>query len=158
MSKSYDVKNETPENIEELKKLASQKTSYKSRLDAVYKLREYKCRQSIDILWRLMMQDKVYAVQEEAFRALQKFGEAVKLPRKKKGHLVKDINKRIEKTRNSFKQEPFTFEEFKEKFQLLYPTEYDIYSYEKHGKMDDWLKNCLSSLPSLPPASVKKKD
>jgi hypothetical protein len=31
-----------------------------------------------------MMNDLVYTVKEEAFRALQAFGEDVKLPRKKK--------------------------------------------------------------------------
>lgn len=151
----YNVVEQTPENIEELKKLAATKTSYQTRLTAIHQLRKYKCRQSIDILWRLMMQDKVYAVQEEAFRALQRFDEKVKLPRKKKGHLVKDINKRLEKVNNSFKGESCTIEEFKDRFKSLYPTEFDIYSFEKKGKMDTWIKNVLASLPSNPPAPKK---
>ena len=153
---SYEIVEQTPENIEELKKLAATKTSYQTRLTAIQQLRKYKCRQSIDILWRLMMQDKVYVVQEEAFRALQRFGEDVKLPRKNKGHLVKDINKRLERVKNSFKGESFTTEEFKEQFKLLYPTEYDIYSFEKKGKMDTWLNNVLASFPSNPPLPAKK--
>lgn len=152
---NYDVLEQTPENIEDLKKLAANKTSYNNRLTAIHQLRKYKCRQSIDILWRLMMQDKVYAVQEEAFRALQRFGEKVKLPRKKKGHLVKDINKRLERVQKSFKGESFTTEQFKEQFKLLYPTEYDIYSFEKKGKMDIWINNVLASLPSAPPIPQK---
>lgn len=153
---SYEIVEQTPENIEELKKLAATKTSYQTRLTAIQQLRKYKCRQSIDILWRLMMQDKVYAVQEEAFRALQGLDEKVKLPRKQKGHLVKDINKRLEKVNNSFKSESCTIEQFKERFKDLYPTEYDIYSFEKKGKMDTWIKNVLATLPSNPP--VPKKD
>ena len=153
---SYDVLEETPENIEELKNLANAKTSYQTRLTSIQQLRKYKCRQSIDILWRLMMQDKVYAVQEEAFRALQRLGGTVKLSRKKKGNLVKDINKRLEKVKNSFKGESYTIEQFKYRFQELYPTEFDIYSFEKKGKMDTWINNVLTSLPSSP--SVPKKD
>lgn len=153
---SYDILEETPENIEELKKLASTKTSYQTRLTAIHQLRKYKCRQSIDILWRLMMQDKVYAVQEEAFRALQRLGETVKLPRKKKGHLIKDINKHLEKVKNSFKGESYTTEQFKDRFKELYPTEFDIYSFEKKGKMDTWINNVLASLPSNPPVPKKE--
>lgn len=58
-------------------------------------LKKFKCRQSIDILWRLMINDKVYAVQHDAFLALQAFGEDVKLPRKKKGILLKTSIKRF---------------------------------------------------------------
>ena len=62
----------------------------------------------------------------------------VKLPRKKKGHLVKDINKRLEKVNNSFKGVSCTIEEFKDRFKTLYPTEFDIYSFEKreNGHLD----------------------
>lgn len=152
----YDVVEQIPKNIEELKKLARTKTSYQTRLTAIHQLRKYKCPQSINILWQLMMRDKVYAVQEEAFRALQRFDEKVKLPRKKKGHLVKGINKLLEKVNNSFKGESCTIEEFKDRFKTLYPTEFDIYSFEKKGKMDTWIKNILASLPSRNPPPPRK--
>ena len=71
---------------------------------------------------------------------------------RKKGHLVKDINKRLEKVNNSFKGVSCTIEEFKDRFKTLYPTEFDIYSFEKKGKMDTWLNNVLASFPSNPPA------
>ena len=29
----------------------------------------------------------------------------------------------------------------------MYPEEYDIYSYEKAGKMQEWIKNIVQSLP-----------
>ena len=47
---TYDVTEQTPENIEDLKHLAATKTSYNTRLTAIHQLRKYKCRQSIDIL------------------------------------------------------------------------------------------------------------
>lgn len=137
---------ETPSNIEDLKRKASAKTSYKTRLEAVEELGKYKCRQSIDILWRRMNSDKVYLVQETAFRKLQAFGEDVKLPRKKKGNLVKDISKKLTRVRDSL-PEGFSKQDFTEKFKTMFPTEYDIYSYEKSGSFEKWIGNMLSSLP-----------
>ncbi len=137
----------TPTNIEDLKKLAADKLSYKNRQSSVAQLKKFKCRQSIDILWRLMINDKVYAAQHDAFLALQAFGEDVKLPRKKKGHLVKDINKKILKTRNSITGESFTIDDFILAFKEKYPEEYDIYTFEKKGKLKEWLENVLNSLP-----------
>ena len=109
---------EAPTNIEELKKLAGDKTSYKNRKSAVEALGKHKCQQSKDILWRLMINDKVYSVQHAAFLKLQAFGEDVKLPKKKKGHLVKDINKKLGRVRDSLHEE-FTSEEFNEKFKTM---------------------------------------
>ena len=143
----YEYSESVPENIEDLKKMAMNKTSYRTRNEAIETLKNYKCRQSIDVLWRLMINDKVYSVQHQAFLALQNFGEDVKLPRKKKGNLVKDINKKLGKVQSSFKEEHCTIEEFIEKFEVMYPEEYDIYSYEKAGKMQEWIKNIVQSLP-----------
>jgi hypothetical protein len=137
---------EAPQNIEELKKLAGDKTSFKNRKSAVEILGKYNCQQSKDILWRLMINDKVYSVQNAAFLKLQAFGEDVKLPKKKKGHLVKDINKRLSKVKDALSEE-FTAEEFNEKFKLMYPEEFDIYSFEKSGKFNQWVVNVLRSLP-----------
>ena len=143
----YEYSESVPENIEDLKKMAMNKTSYRTRNEAIETLKNYKCRQSIDVLWRLMINDKVYSVQHQAFLALQNFGEDVKLPRKKKGNLVKDINRKLGKVQSSFKEENCTIEEFIEKFKVMYPEEYDIYSYEKAGKMQEWIKNIVQSLP-----------
>lgn len=137
---------EAPTNIEELKKLAGDKTSYKNRKSVVEALGKHKCQQSKDILWRLMINDKVYSVQHAAFLKLQAFGEDVKLPKKKKGHLVKDINKKLGRVRDSLHEE-FTSEEFNEKFKTMYPEEFDIYSFEKSGKFNQWVDNVLQSLP-----------
>lgn len=138
---------EVPINIEELKKRANIKTSYKLRIEAVEQLGEYKCQQSKDILWRLMMNDKVYAVQELAFRKLQAFGEDVKLPKKKKGDLIKDIKIKLGLVKKSFNSE-FTIEEYGQKFKKLYPFEYDVYSFEKGEKLNDWLLKVVNTLPN----------
>ena len=144
---TYEDSETVPETIVAVKKMAMNKTSYRTRNEAIETLKNYKCRQSIDVLWRLMINDKVYSVQHQAFLALQNFGEDVKLPRKKKGNLVKDINKKLGKVQSSFKEENCTIEEFIEKFKVMYPEEYDIYSYEKAGKMQEWIKNIVQSLP-----------
>ncbi|HED2214278.1 TPA: HEAT repeat domain-containing protein [Klebsiella pneumoniae] len=137
---------QTPENIDELKKKAGNKNNYHDRLNAVNSLKKFKCRQSIDILWRLMMNDLVYIVKEEAFRALQAFGEDVKLPRKKKGHLIKDINKKVIAVGNTFNGD-FEIEEFKRRFQQRYPEAYDVYQFEKKKKFEEWIINTLKSAP-----------
>lgn len=137
---------EVPTNVDELKVLASDRTSYKNRKIAIESLGKYKCQQSKDILWRLMISDKVHSVQYAAFIKLQAFGEDVKAPKKKKGHLVKDINKKLGKVKNSL-QENFSSEEFNEKFKTMYPEAFDIYSFEKNGKFNQWVDNILKSLP-----------
>ncbi|MEY8215960.1 MAG: hypothetical protein RPR97_15925 [Colwellia sp.] len=141
-----DFKMEVPTNVDELKVLASDRTSYKNRKIAIESLGKYKCQQSKDILWRLMISDKVHSVQYAAFIKLQAFGEDVKAPKKKKGHLVKDINKKLGKVKNSL-QENFSSEEFNEKFKTMYPEAFDIYSFEKNGKFNQWVDNILKSLP-----------
>ena len=146
-------KEETPADIEELKRQASDRTSYETRLNAVEQLGNFKCRQSKDILWRRMNSDKVYLVQETAFRKLQAFGEDVKLPRKQTGHLVKGINKKLARVRDTL-PEKFTPKQFREKFQQLYPVEHDIYSYEKRNNFDAWVNNVLSSLPKKNEANI----
>ena len=141
-----EIKIEIPENIADLKKQVKDKTDYINRLSIINTLGSYKCQQSKDILWNLMINDKVYAVQELAFRKLQAFGEKVKLPKKKKGHLIKDINKKLKKVRDTFSGE-FTNEQFNEKFKSIYPEEFDIYTFEKNTKFDEWISNVLISLP-----------
>lgn len=140
------MEHKTPENIEALKKQAADKTSYKNRLAAVEELGNFQCQQSKDILWRLMINDKVDAVQHRAFLKLQAFGEDVKLPRKKKGHLVKDINKKLAKVLKSIGG-AYSEVVFNDKFKELYPEDFDIYTFEKSGGFNKWIQNVLSSLP-----------
>lgn len=140
------MENRTPENIEIFKKRAADRTSYKNRLGAVEELGKFKCQQSKDILWRLMISDKVHAVQHLAFLKLQAFGEDVKLPRKSKGHLIKDINKKLEIVLRAIGGE-YSEESFNNKFKELYPEYFDIYCYEKKSGFNKWIQNVLTSRP-----------
>lgn len=140
------LENKVPENIELLRSKSMDRADSQSRLDAVDELGKFKCQESKDILWRLMMNDRVYAVQHRAFIKLQAFGEDVKLPRKRKGHQVKDINKKLSSVLKSIGGEYFE-ENFNKKFKQLYPEEYDIYIQEKGGKFNSWIKNVIQNLP-----------
>ncbi len=141
-----EIKNETPKNIEELKKQANNKLSYKERKIAVEELGKYKCQQSKDILWRRMMSDKIHSVQYAAFLRLQAFGEKVKLPKGKKGHPIKDINKKLCQIKKLIGEDS-SIDLFKNKFLELYPEAYDVYSYHKRNKLDKWIENAISNCP-----------
>ncbi len=145
MSKTYTEA--TPANIEELIKLSNDKLNYKNRLKAIEGFGKWKCRQSIDKLWRLMISDKVYSVQRNSFLKLQLFGEKVKLPKKKKGHLVKDINKKLLKIYASFKSDEYSIIDFKIKFKKTYPEIYDIYTFEKKQNFDSWIETVIKHAP-----------
>ena len=43
--------------------------------------------------------------------------------------------------------ESFTIDDFILAFKEKYPEEYDIYTFEKKGKLKEWLENVLNSLP-----------
>jgi hypothetical protein len=138
-------------DIEELKKKANNKQNWRERLEAVKALGEMDCQQSRDIVTRLALHDPVFKVQEEAFRCAQAFGikkngKPIYLGKKQKGNLVKDINKKLAKLRNSM-GEDFTLEEFKEKFKAMYPETYDTYDGNMENKFDKWLSNAIQSLP-----------
>lgn len=140
------MEDKTPGNIEALKKKAADKASYKTRLEAIDELGGYRCQQSKDIIRRLMLNDLVYSVQHRAFLKLQAFGEDVRLPKKKKGHLIKDINKKLDVVERSMPAS-YTQADFNLKLQELYPEAFDVYSFEKGSKFDSWIQNVLDSLP-----------
>ena len=144
----------TPDNINELVKQANNKNSWRERLDAVNKLSKWKCQQSIDVVTRLAIHDLVFKVKERAFRVAQAFdvkksGKPVFLGRKPKGHLIKDINKKVYKVAGHLKIDPFDFDiaVFKESFKSLYPEAYDVYEYERDKKFDAWIINIVKGMP-----------
>ena len=57
----------------------------------VDELGKWRCQQSKDVLWHLMTSDKLYAVQVQAFRKLQAFGEKVSIF--EEGHDMSDTIK-----------------------------------------------------------------
>lgn len=140
-----------PKNIDELKKKANNKHNWQERLESIEMLKNYDCVQSRDILTRLALHDPVFKVKEKAFRAAQalgvsKNGKPIYLSKRKKGNLVKGINKKLEKVRNLL-PEFYSFDDFKNKFKETYPEDYDIYDGNMDNKFDKWLSNVLNSLP-----------
>lgn len=92
------------------------------------------------------MSDKVYNVQRAAFLALQGFGEKVKLPKKKKGHLVPKINEKLAVIKKSLPSD-HDYADFKSEFLRRRPIEYDAYEGDKGAQFDKWLENVWKSLP-----------
>lgn len=133
-----------PANIAELKNNAGNKSSAKIRLAAVNELGKHACQQSIDILWRLMLHDLVWEIQEAAFLKLQAFGEEVKLPKKKKGNLIKGVDKKITKLLATLTA-PISYDDFRSLFQSKNSEAYDVYQWDKKGKFDQWLSNIIKS-------------
>jgi len=139
--------NKTPENIEKYKELAGDISDYKERLKAINYLSKYKCHESKKILYKLMNTDKIFSVKEQAFRALQNFGEDVKLRKKKKGKPIKSINDKLLVLHNSFNGDLYSPTDFKIRFKEKYPYIYDIYQYEKREKFDVFVENSIKTFP-----------
>ncbi len=151
---AFTFKEETAPKIDELMKMATTKSDANLRLQAVEELGKWKSQQSIDILWRLMLHDLVYDVQNAAFLRLQSFGEQVKLPRKAKGNLIKQIDKKIEKVLNSIDGQ-ICFPEFVEAFQKKLPEQFDVYKHEKKTNFEKWLKNIVAGFPADIQSKIK---
>lgn len=141
---------ELPENYEELKKAASRTADWKARLAAVEELGQWKNKQTIDILTRLVTSDPVYTVQEAAYLKLKAFGEEIAAPSKNKPELVKGVSKIVLRIKKSLPKD-HTYEEFKEKLKKMRVDVYDIYEGEKGADFDKWLeKTWASAVTSRP--------
>lgn len=134
-----------PDNIDEYIELAEDISDYRKRLESIKHLSKYKCYESKKVLYKLMKQDKIFDVKEQAFRALQNFGEDVKLPKKKKGKPIKTINIKLLVLHNSFNGDQYSITDFKIKFKEKYPAVYDIYQYEKRSKFDSFIENSIKT-------------
>ena len=134
-----------PENYEELKKQATRTSSWRDRLDAIEELGKWKDKKVIDLLTRTMNNDDVFKVQEAAFRRLNKLGEDVQLPPRKKGELVKGVTKILLRIKKSL-PEGHSYQEFKEKFKKMRLDVYDTYEGDKGPDFDKWLENTWESL------------
>lgn len=143
--KNTEAKDVLPENYEELKKQANRTSSWRDRLDAIEELGQWKSKQVIDILMRIMNNDAVYKVQEAAFRKLKKFGEDVQLPPRKKGDLIKGVNKILLRVKKSL-PEGHSYGEFKEKLKKMRLDVYDTYEGDKGSDFDKWLEDMWVSV------------
>lgn len=145
--KKTEEKSTLPENYEELKKQASRTSNWRERLDAVEELGKWKNKHIVDILVRVMNTDSVYKIQEAAFRQLKKQGEDAQMPPRKKGEVIKDINKILLRIKKSL-PEGHSFEEFKEKLKKMRLDVYDTYEGNKGTDFDKWLETMWASFPS----------
>ena len=143
--KSIEVKGALPENYEELKKQANRTSNWRDRLDAVEELGQWQNKQVIDVLTRMLEEDAVYKVQEAAYRKLKKFGEDVQLPPRKKGDLIKGVNKILLRIKKSL-PEDHSYKEFKEKLKKMRLDVYDTYEGDKGADFDKWLENMWVSV------------
>jgi hypothetical protein len=138
-------------DYETAKNMANHKCSWRDRLDAVHILGQMDDPRAKDILARLAIHDPVQKVKEAALHEAQLKhiiykGKPIYLGKKKKGNLVKDINKKLARVMHSFDKE-FTIEEFKQKFRQMYPEAYDIYEGDKEKCFDEWLSHVIKCLP-----------
>ena len=143
--KSIEAKGALPENYEELKKQASRTSNWRDRLDAVEELGQWQNKQVINVLTHMLKEDAVYKVQEAAFRKLKKFGEDVQLPPRKKGDLIKGVNKILLRIKKSL-PEDHSYKEFKEKLKKMRLDVYDTYEGDKGADFDKWLENMWVSV------------
>lgn len=106
--------------VDELLKKANNELSWRDRMDAVNELKNYHCKESERVIVKLALHDPVFKVKHAAFLVAQSWGVKIggvpiRLGKKPKGNLVKDIHKKLAKVRDSLGEE-FTIEQFKEKF------------------------------------------
>lgn len=132
-------------DIDALKKSLKSAADYKARIAVVDDLGRHKTQQTKDILWRVMLNDPIHSVQNQAFLKLQAFGEEVRLPRKNPKHLKLASSKIpiIQRLVDFFEDEDSFFKVFKEK----YPREFEILSYEKGGKLNAFITNKITNMP-----------
>ena len=147
-----DFIKETPSTIKDLIKMAGDKTNWKRRLEAVHQMKKYDCQQVRDVITRLALHDRVFKVKEEAFRVAQalgitKQGKPIYLSKKDTGYKSSDFTKTFQRIKRECKMEELEIEKFKEKFLIVNHEMYDVMSFEKGKKFDEWIENKYKSLP-----------
>lgn len=136
---SKEIKNEIPPNYDELRKSVARASNWRERLAAVEELGRWKHKRTTDMLMHRMNNDTVYKVQEAAFHNLERFGEDVQLPPRKKGELIKDATKVLFRIKKSLPAD-HTYEEFKKKLKNMRLDLYDTYEGDKGTDFDKWLE------------------
>ncbi|MEK5207496.1 HEAT repeat domain-containing protein [Psychrobacillus sp. FSL H8-0510] len=139
-------------NIDALVKQANDKNSWENRLAALKGISEIDCHQRKDVVTRLAIHDKVFAVKEEACRIANKLnitknGKVIRLGKKDIGYKNSDFTKTFSRIKRESKMEEFDLELFKKKFQIVNPEMYDVMNFEKRNKFDEWVEKLYISLP-----------
>lgn len=139
------VKNELPENYEELKKAANRNGSWRARFDAVEELGNYNASQVVDILNTRLANDPVFKIQEAAYRILLDFGEEVEMPKRKKFEMIKDTSKILLRVKKSLPAD-HAYEDFAAKLRRMRIDVYDAYEGEKGSEFHSWLEGEWNNL------------
>jgi hypothetical protein len=129
----------------ELKKSINRTSNWRERLDAVEELGQLQSKEAIELLKHSMAGDSVYKVQEAAYRKLQSLGEAVTMPKRKQGELIKGTNKILLRIKKSLPAD-HSFQDFKEKVKKMRLDLYDVYEGDKGSDFDTWLEETWSNL------------
>ncbi|OXM17434.1 HEAT repeat domain-containing protein [Paenibacillus herberti] len=125
--------------VVELKRAASRTSDWRARLNAAKELGALRAPQSAAILRRLLAEDPVYTVREEAYRQLTKLGEHAESPARKDSVQVKGLPKIIVRIRKSLAQ-GHEYVEFKEKLKKMRLDVYDVLEGDKGDGFDAWLE------------------
>jgi len=143
---------ETPTNIDELIKNAGIKSDYQVRLLALKELKKYDCPQSRDVILRLALNDKVFKVKQEAFKAakvlgIEKNGKALKLGKKNIGYKLEDFIKVFLNIKDTKEMDELDLNLFKKTLKTVDPEMYDVMRFEKGDKFNSWVKTSFKCLP-----------
>ena len=129
--------------------------SYQVRLDALNKIQDYdlndeKYNDLKELVIKLALSDRVFAVKQAAFllcqkNKLKKNNEVINLGKKNTGYSPNDIRKMFLKIKRETKMETLDLDLFKECFQTIAPKMYDVMSYE-HMYFDNWIRGIYKYL------------
>ncbi|MFS0727028.1 HEAT repeat domain-containing protein [Paenibacillus sp. 1P07SE] len=145
-NKEVELENEQqPETQEAWVGAASRTSSWRERLRAVEELSKWDNKLTVTVLTHRMRDDKVFKVQEAAYRKLRELGEDVQLPAKNKGELFKGVGKILLRIKKSLPAD-HPFEEFKEKLKRTRLDVYDAYEGHMGDEFERWLEETWSGL------------
>lgn len=123
--------------------------SYEIRLSAIdlikdYDLNDEENRELKDIVIKLALNDRVFAVKRAAFllcqkNKLKKDGEVINLGKKNTGYSSNDIRKMFRKIKKQTEMDELDLELFKEHFLKVAPQMYDVMLFD-HKYFDNWIR------------------
>lgn len=140
------------EVVERLVKAANDRSSWENRLNALNEISKIDCPQRKDVVIRLALHDKVFAVKEEACRVADRLkftkkGQKIKLGKKDIGYKNSDFTKVFKRIIRESKVESFDLKIIKDKFKIVNPEMYDVMQFEKKKNFDSWIENVYNTLP-----------
>lgn len=143
--------NETPKNINDLLKMANDRTNWKHRLEAVHKMKKYDCDLVREKLAYLALHDRVFIVKKEAYKVAHELdiivnGKPVFLGKKDTGYKLGDFKNLFSTIKKRVHMDKLDVEKVKEEMKSLDPEMYDVMLHEKGKKFNYWIKDVYGSL------------